>query len=199
MPMGNVAVFGTGYVGGRGICVALLARLQIAQVDAFFGGSAVNVQIQMAAHAEGNGALRGLEVLGHVGVHIVLAVEHGALFDVAVGGQASQHDRLDGGLVRHRQRTGQAQAYRAGMGVGLGAEFQLAAAEHLGFEGGELGMDLQADNRFPIFEYLFELLHGYSPSFPSANAGATGAAPYTVSSAAAARSMFSSLKAGLIS
>lgn len=85
------------------------------------------------------------------------------------------------------------------MRVGLSAKFELAAAEHLGFKRGELGMDFQADNRFPIFEYLFELLHGYSPSFPSANAGATGAVPYTVSSAAAARSMFSSLKAGLMS
>ena len=45
------------------------------------------------------------------------------------------------------------------MRVGLSAKFELAAAEHLGFERGELGVDLQADDRFPIFEYFFELLH----------------------------------------
>ena len=197
--MGNVAVFGTGNVCGSGAFSALLARLQVGQIDALLSGSAVNVQIQMAAHAEGNRALRGLEVLGHIGIHVVLAVEHRALLDIAVGGKASQHDRFDCRLVRHWQSTGQAETYRAGMRVGLSAKFELAATEHLGFERGELGVDFQADNRFPIFEYLFELLHGYSPSFPSANAGATGAAPYTVSSAAAARSMFSSLKAGLMS
>ena len=164
----HVAVLGARDVGRGGAGRARLAGLEIAQVDALLGARAVDLQIQMAAHAKRDGALGGLEVLGHVGVHVVLAVEHRMLLDVAVGGQAREHDRLDGGLVGHRQRAGQPQAHRAGVGVGSCAELQLAAAEHLGLERGQLGVDLQADDRLPILQDLFELLHGYSPAFPPA-------------------------------
>ena len=37
-------------------------------------------------------------------------------------------------------------------------------------------MDLQADDRLPILQYLFKLTH-YSTTFPSAKFGATGALP----------------------
>ena len=47
-------------------------------------------KIEVAAHAERNRALRGLEVLRHIGIHVVLAVEHRALLDIAVGGKAGQ-------------------------------------------------------------------------------------------------------------
>ena len=52
-----------------------------------------------------------------------------------------------------------AETHRAGMGVGLGAEFKLAAAEHLGVQRGELGMNLEADDGLPVFQNLFESLH----------------------------------------
>lgn len=42
----------------------------------------------MPAHAECDRTLRDLEVLRHIGIHIVLAVEHRALLDVAIRGQA---------------------------------------------------------------------------------------------------------------
>ena len=104
----------------------------------------------MAAHAERHGALRGLEVLRHIGIHVVLAVEHRMLLDVAVGGQAGEHNALDGGLVGHGQRARQAQANGAGVRVGVGAEFELATAEHLSVERSQLGMNLQADDGLPI-------------------------------------------------
>ena len=40
--------------------------------------------------------------------NVVLTVEHGVLLDVAVSGEACEHDRLDGGLVRHGKGAGQA-------------------------------------------------------------------------------------------
>ena len=144
---------------GHGDVLVGVARAKPRDVDALLRRRAVDVEIEMAAHAECHGALRGLEVLRHVGVHVVLAVEHGVLLDVAVRGEACEHDRLDGGLVRHGKGAGQAQAHGAGVRVGRGAELQLAAAEHLRGEGGELGVDFQADDRFPILQYLLELLH----------------------------------------
>ena len=144
---------------GHGNVLVSVARAKARDVGALLRRRAVDVEVEMAAHAECHGALRGLEVLCHVGVHVVLAVEHGVLLDVAVRGEAREHDRLDCRLVRHGKGAGQAQAHGAGVRVGRGAEFQLAAAEHLSGEGGELGVDFQADDRFPILQYLLELLH----------------------------------------
>ena len=68
--------------------------------------------------------------------------------------------------------AGQTQAHGAGVRVGRGAELQLAAAEHLRGKGGELGVDFQADDRFPILQYLLELLHAtrlpFRPRIPGA-------------------------------
>ena len=104
----------------------------------------------MAVHAKCDGALGGLEVLGHIGIEIVLAIEHRVLLDLAVGRQARLDDGLDRALVWHGQGAGKAQADRAYVGIGLVIMAELAAAEHLGIERGELGMDLQADDGLPI-------------------------------------------------
>ena len=93
--------------------------------------AAVHLQIEPAAHAKRLGALRGLEILGHIRVHVAFAVEHRVLFDVAVGREARQHDVLDSRLVRHGKRARHPQAHGAGVRVGFGAEFQLAATKHL--------------------------------------------------------------------
>ncbi len=135
-----------------------------------------DLEVQMTVHAEGDGALRGLEVLGHIRIEVVLAVEHRVLLDLAVGGEAGLDDALDGLFVGNRQRARQAQAHGADVGVGLVVVAELAAAEHLGVERGELGVDLEADDGLPVLQDLGELLHLSSPPFP-AHAGATGAAP----------------------
>ena len=113
----------------------------------------------MPAHAECDRTLRDLEVLRHIGIHIVLAVEHRTLLDVAIRSQARQHDRFDRRLVGHGQRTRESEANRTGMRIRGSSEFELATAEHLGLERGQFSMNLKTDDRFPIFEYFFELLH----------------------------------------
>ena len=163
--MRHITVFGARDVGDSGSRLACLARLEVAETDALLRSRAVHLQIQMPTHAERDGTLRGLEVLRHVGVHVVLTVEHRVLFDVAIRRQTRQHDGFDGGFVGHRQSAGQTQTHRTRMSVGSGAEFQLAAAEHLGGERGQLGVDLQTDDSFPILQHLFELLHATHPPF----------------------------------
>ena len=159
----HVAVF------GRGDVALALARLQTIKVDALFRAGAVNLKVEVAAHAERHGALRGLEVLRHIGIHIVLAVEHRMLLDIAVGGQTGEHNALDSGLVRHGKRARQAQANGTRMRIGVGAEFELATAEHLRVQRGELSMDFQADDGFPILQNLFELLHAIHRPFQPQN------------------------------
>ena len=141
----------------------------------------------MTVHGKGDRTLRGLEVLGHIGIKVVLAVEHRVTLDLAVGGETGLDDALDGALVGHRQGAGQAQAHRAHVGVGLVIVAELAVAEHLGIECGELGMNLQADHGLPILQDLGKLLHYSSPPFP-AKSGATESAGAPVAASAKPRS-----------
>ena len=138
---------------------AILGTLDLAVVEALLGTVGADLDIEPAAHAKGDGALRGLEVLGHVGIEVVLAVEHGMLHDLAVGGQTSQNDGLNGRTVGHGQSTGHAQAHRTHVGVGLVVVRKAAAAEHLGVERGELGVDLEADDRLPVLENVSDVPH----------------------------------------
>ena len=89
--------------------------------------------------------LADLVVLRLVRVEVVLPGEPAPRRDVAVQRQPDADGRLDGGLVEHRQRTGQPQAHRAHLGVGLGAELVGAPAEHLG-RGRQLDVDLHAQH-----------------------------------------------------
>ena len=82
-----------------------------------------------------------------VGIEVVLAVEDRARRDLAAERHAHHDPEVHGLGVGHRQRAGQAEADRAGARVGLLAEAQLAAAEHLRARL-ELDVDLQADDGF---------------------------------------------------
>ena len=172
---------------GRGARQALGLGLAKCAVGALGGTATGHVQVQVTVHGKGDRTLRGLKVLGHVRIKVVLAVEHRVALDLAVGGETCLDDALDGALVGHRQRTGQAQAHRAHVGVGLVIVAELAVAEHLGIECGELGMDLQADHGLPILQDLGKLLHYSSPPFP-AKAGATESAGAPVAASAKPRS-----------
>ena len=102
---------------------------------------------QLPAQAQRDVVLGDLVALGEVGIEVVLAVEDRARRDLAAQ-RHPHHDPVDHGLgVGHRQRAGQAEADRAGARVGLLAEAQLAAAEHLR-AGLELDVDLEADDGF---------------------------------------------------
>ena len=172
---------------GRGARQALGLGLAKRAVGALGGTATGHVQVQMTVHGKGDRTLRGLEVLGHIGIEVVLAVEHRVALDLAVGGETGLDDALDGALVGHRQGAGQAQAHRAHVGVGLVIVAELAVAEHLGIECGELGMDLQADHGLPILQDLGKLLHYSSPPFP-AKSGATESAGAPVAASAKPRS-----------
>ena len=172
---------------GRGARQALGLGLTKRAVGALGGTATGHVQIQVTVHGKGNRTLRGLEVLGHIGIEVVLAVEHRVALDLAVGGETGLDDALDGALVGHRQGAGQSQAHRAHIGVGLVIVAEFAVAEHLGIECGELGMDLQADHGLPILQDLGKLLHYSSPPFP-AKSGATESAGAPVAASAKPRS-----------
>ena len=88
--------------------------------------------------------LRGLEVLRHVRVEVVLPREPAPLGDLAVQRQPDPDRRLDGLAVDDRHRARQPEAHRADLGVGLGAELGRAAAEHLR-RGVELDVDLEPE------------------------------------------------------
>ena len=81
--------------------------LGLFQIDALLRCRAVHFQVEMSAHAECDGALCGLEVLRHIGVHIVLAIEHRVFLDLTVSCKPRQHDRFNGRTIRNRQRSWQ--------------------------------------------------------------------------------------------
>ena len=172
---------------GRSARQALGLGLAKRAVGALGGTATGHVQVQVAVHGKGDRTLRGLEVLGHIGIEVVLAVEHRVALNLAVGGKTGLDNALDGALVGHRQGAGQAQAHRAHVGVGFVIVAELAVAEHLGIERGELGMDLQADHGLPILQDLGKLLHYSSPPFP-AKSGATESAGAPVAASAKPRS-----------
>ena len=99
--------------------------------------------------------LRGLEVLRHVRVEVVLPREPAPLGDLAVERQPDPDRRLDGLAVDDRHRAGQAEAGRADLGVGLGAELGRAAAEHLR-RGVQLDVDLEAQRRVELLQRVLE-------------------------------------------
>ncbi len=103
---------------GRGARQALGLGLAKRAVGALGGTATGHVQVQVTVHGKGDRTLRGLEVLGHVGIEVVLAVEHRVALDLAISRETGLDDTLDGALVGHRQGAGQAQAHRAHVGVG---------------------------------------------------------------------------------
>ncbi len=66
-----------------------------------------------------------------------------------MGGEGGFHGKLDRPAVEDRQHPRHPLANHAGLGIGGRAEAGAASAEDLGF-GQELGVDLQADDRFVI-------------------------------------------------
>ncbi len=116
--------------------------------------------------------LGGLKVLGHVGVEVVLP-RHDRRVDLTTERPAEPHGELDRLFVHHRQRSGQADAGRAGQRVGDVAEFVLTAAEQFRLRG-EFDMDLQADDELPLLGQG-RFVHGHD-RLPSPGAAASSAA-----------------------
>ncbi len=105
-------------------------------------------QVEPAADVERLVVLTDLVVLGHVRIEIVLPVEDRRLH-CAMQSQPHPHGQLDGVAVEHRQRSGQAEAHRAHVGVRVVAEGVAAPTEQLGGRG-QLAVDLEADHHLPV-------------------------------------------------
>ena len=106
--------------------------------------------LQEAIDAHGQVVLADLVALGQVRIHVVLAVELGVPRDLAVESQGGLEACLDGGAVRHRQNTGQAQAHLAHVCVRRCVQrSHPAAAKHLG-QRLRLDVHLHADHDFPF-------------------------------------------------
>ena len=133
---------------------------------------AFDVQSDLALIGNGLVVLADLVVLRHVRVEIVLAGEPAPACDGTAQRQADPDGRLNCLAIDHRQRTGQTQAHRAGMGIRFGAELRGAAAPHLRF-GVELDMHLEAQHHVEarhdlvvVHQPVIAVLHAHFASFP---------------------------------
>src|SRR5439155_10946150 len=106
---------------------------------------AVDLDVQVAIDAQGQVVLGDLEVLRHVRIEVVFAVEQRMGGDPAVQGEADPDRVLDGPLVGDWEGSRVPEANRADVRVGGRPEVVQAAAEHLR-SGGELDVALQADD-----------------------------------------------------
>jgi hypothetical protein len=88
--------------------------------------------VEVAVERDRLVVLGDLIILRLIGVEVVLPREPAPGCDLAVQRQSDPDGGLDGRGVERGQGTGQAQAYRTGLGVRLGAEGGGAPAEHLG-------------------------------------------------------------------
>ena len=121
--------------------------LHVRALDLHTPGGAVGEQdVEVAVVGGGLVVLRDLVVLRLVRVEVVLPRELARRPDRAVQREADADRGLDGLRVGDRQRSGQADAHRAHLGIGLGAEVGRASAEHLG-RGTQLDVHLEAHHR----------------------------------------------------
>jgi hypothetical protein len=109
----------------------------------------VELDLDLAAPDDGLGELRDLIALRQVRIKIILAVEHRVQVDLGVEPEPGAHRLLDGLAVDHRQHAGHRRVDQRDLGVGRGAERGGGAREQLGL-GHRLGVDLEADDDFPV-------------------------------------------------
>ena len=94
----------------------ILFHVQAGDADALW--ACVGVGISMyAVLGEGLVELGDLVALGQVGIEVIFAGEDGAFADLAVKGERGQRGEFDGAAIEDGQRTGQAEADRADVGV----------------------------------------------------------------------------------
>ncbi|MPN30553.1 hypothetical protein SDC9_178024 [bioreactor metagenome] len=114
---------------------------------------AVDLDGDLAVDAQRLVVLGDLVVLGHVGIEVVLARESAPAGDIAAQAEPDPDRRFARLLVDHRQRAGQPQADRTGVGVRLAAELGRAAAPHLG-RGAEFDVHFEAEHHIEALQRL---------------------------------------------
>ena len=114
-----------------------------------FNGAVIQGDIQKAFAYHRVVHLTGLVTLGQVWVEVIFASEDVSHANLGINRQAKLDCLAHGLSVEHRQGAGHTQVDQAGLGVGLSAEGGSAAGEDLR-RGGELGVDFQPDDDFPL-------------------------------------------------
>ena len=89
-----------------------------------------------------------LVTLWQIRIEVVLACELGFFRDFGVDRETEAQRHVQGVAVEDREGAGQTQIERAGLRIGRSSECRRAAREDLRC-GRELGMNFQADHRFP--------------------------------------------------
>ncbi len=140
---GDPGVKRTGALGD--VCERPGVLLQVGSADTHGAGVVADLDLQVAVLTDRGVVLGDLEVLRQVGVVVVLPVKAGLLGDRGVDCLADLHGGLDGALVQHRQRTGQAETHRTDVRVRLVGRRRGTATEDLRV-GLQLHVDLQADH-----------------------------------------------------
>jgi len=126
----------------------IFLQMRAGHADAFYG-AVFQGDVQITLADDGVIHLAGLVALGQVRVEVVLARENVGHADLGVDRQ-TKLDRVTHGLsIEYRQGARHAQVNQAGLGVGFGAKGGGAAGEDLR-RGGELGVDFQPDDDFPL-------------------------------------------------
>ena len=127
--------------------------LHVGTLDLDTEDLAVDLDVEAAVVADRLVVLRGLVILRHVRVEVVLPGHAAPLGDLAVEGQTDADGRLDGVAVDGRHRSGKTQADRADVGVGILLGVRGTSAEHLGRRR-QLDVDLESDDRLVVSHHL---------------------------------------------
>ena len=123
--------------------------LQVQALDAHHEGRAiVALHLDEALADDRILVLADLIALRQIGIKVVLAVEAGPEVDLRLQPQARAHRLLDAATIDHGQHAGHGGVDKADLLVRAGAETHGGAAEQLGV-GGDLGVNLKAQNDFP--------------------------------------------------
>ena len=99
--------------------------------------------------------LADLIALRQVGIEIVLAVEHRPQIDLGLQPEPGADRLPDALLVDHRQHAGHRRVDQRHVGVRLAAESGRRAGEQLRLRG-DLGVNLQTDDHFPVAGRAFD-------------------------------------------
>jgi hypothetical protein len=153
-------------------------------LDTYLDGAAIDIDVDRALAHDRLLVLRNLVALGKVGVEVILAVEDRTAVDLRLEAQTGTHRLLDAEFVDHRQHAGHRRVDQRHMIIGLAAELCRSTGEELGL-GQHLGMDLHADDDFPIASgaldpvflfssALFGFVHGSPVHWRLANGKARG-------------------------
>ncbi len=113
------------------------------------GGPVGQVDFHRSLADDGVSVLADLIALRQILIEVVLALKHAAKIDLRLQAQARPHSLFHAIAVQDRQHAGHGGVHKTDMGVGRGTVFGAGAAEQFGLAG-DLGMNLQAHNHFPV-------------------------------------------------